>query len=209
MPRKSVPKTTQAANAARDNVRAAILVAAIALLKSQGIAAMTQPRIAKEAGISQSHLTYYFPTRATLHQAVAEYAMQMAFASVTPHEKAHDPAPKPSTGDPTALTAALQKIVSEGIPPRAMIGLVVAADGDPEIRKAITKMIRKIRLAMQQKLGQSGLLASDEDTLLFHASLIGLAVMHLARQNRESEREVKIGLDALVRRMSRPTARKK
>jgi AcrR family transcriptional regulator len=198
-PTTKAAKADQTANIPRDDVRGAILDAAIALLKTQGIAAMTQPRIAKEAGISQSHLTYYFPTRATLHQAVAEHAMQLAFASVTPH----DPA-----ADAPTLTAVLQKIVSEGIPPRAMIGLVVAADGDPEIRKLLAKMIRKIRRAMQQKLDQSGLRASDEDTLLFHASLIGLAVMHLARQNKESEREVKVGLDALVRRMAKP-ARKK
>ena len=33
----------------------------VTLLHEQGLAALTQPRIAKAAGVSQSHLTYYFP----------------------------------------------------------------------------------------------------------------------------------------------------
>ncbi|MFY9328652.1 MAG: TetR/AcrR family transcriptional regulator [Georgfuchsia sp.] len=198
MPPREPPAKTS--NAPRDSVRSLILNAATSLLKEQGIAALTQPQIAKAAGISQSHLTYYFPTRAALHQAVAEHAMQMAFDSVTPQDSA--------ASDKAALTAVLQRVISEGIPPRAMIGLVVAADGDPKIRKLLARMIRKIRGAMQKKLDQSGLQASDEDTLLFHASLIGLAVMHLARQNKESEREVQIGLEALVRRMAKPARRK-
>jgi AcrR family transcriptional regulator len=193
--------SVKSAAAPRDDVRSLILGAATVLLKEQGIAALTQPQIARAAGVSQSHLTYYFPTRAALHQAVAEHAMHLAFASVAPQD---------SASDTITLTAVLQKIIGEGIPPRAMIGLVVAADGDPEIRKLLARMIREIRGVMQHKLDQSGLQASDEDTLLFHASLIGLAVMHLARQNKESEREVQVGLEALVRRMAKPkTSRQK
>jgi hypothetical protein len=39
------------------------LQAAVELIKTQGFSALTQSGVAKLAGVRQSHLTYYFPTR--------------------------------------------------------------------------------------------------------------------------------------------------
>ena len=54
------------------SVKESILEAGIALLESKGIAALTQPQVASAAGIKQSHLTYYFPTRTDLLTAIAD-----------------------------------------------------------------------------------------------------------------------------------------
>ncbi len=57
------------------SVRQRILDAGVRLLHDEGFAALTQPRIARAAGASQSHLTYYFPTRADLLLAIAEHSV--------------------------------------------------------------------------------------------------------------------------------------
>src|SRR5580658_8358896 len=56
--------------------RKEILDAGIALLREQGLAGLTQPRVAAMTGLRQSHLTYYYPTRADLLAAVARVAME-------------------------------------------------------------------------------------------------------------------------------------
>ena len=64
------------------NVKDAILDASVALLKDKGIAALTQPQVARAAGIKQSHLTYYFPTRAALLLAIAEHSIDVTMSEV-------------------------------------------------------------------------------------------------------------------------------
>ncbi len=51
--------------------REALLEAAISVVREGGYPALTQTRVAAVAGMTQSHLTYYFPTRTDLVQAVA------------------------------------------------------------------------------------------------------------------------------------------
>ena len=71
-PRKTVPT----------DIRERLLMAAVALVREQGLPKLTQPRLAKAAGVSQSHLTYYFPTRADLLHAVLERAAERQRAGV-------------------------------------------------------------------------------------------------------------------------------
>ena len=56
-------------------VRDRILEAALRLLAEAGAHELTQPKVAKAAGVRQSHLTYYFPTRGELLQEVARYSI--------------------------------------------------------------------------------------------------------------------------------------
>src|SRR5204862_155958 len=58
------------------DVRSRILEAALGLLAESGAHELTQPRVARAAGVRQSHLTYYFPTRAALMQAVARHSIE-------------------------------------------------------------------------------------------------------------------------------------
>ena len=53
------------------DVRSRILEAALGLLAENGAHELTQPKVARAAGVRQSHLTYYFPTRGELLQEVA------------------------------------------------------------------------------------------------------------------------------------------
>ncbi|MHC5540598.1 TetR family transcriptional regulator, partial [Singulisphaera rosea] len=50
--------------------RQEIIEAGLATLRERGYSGFTQPRVATRAGLRQSHLTYYYPTRADLLAAV-------------------------------------------------------------------------------------------------------------------------------------------
>lgn len=173
------------------SIKDSILVAGMTLLKERGIAALTQPQVAKAAGIKQSHLTYYFPTRADLLLAIAEQtiAAMMENLAIRLAEK-----PQQAT-----LTEAISEFMIAGMPPRVIIGLIVAADADPAIREPLRKLIQHVRNQVQALLAKAGLDASPESALLFHATIVGLAVMHQARMNPESEREVGDGVALMLR----------
>ena len=52
-----------------------IVEAGLAVLREHGYTGFTQPRIAARVGLRQSHLTYYYPTRLDLLEAVGRTAI--------------------------------------------------------------------------------------------------------------------------------------
>ncbi len=175
-------------------VREDILQAGFTLLKEKGVAGLTQTQVARTAGYKQSHLTYYFPTRNELLLAIAEYTVDSILATLCARLSE-----KP---DRRSLATALVVNVIEGLPPRVMMGLIVAADSDPGIRKALSRLIDHVRDKIRVLLERAGLAHGDEEVLLFHASIVGLAVLHQARLTELSEREIETGVYALVERLS-------
>ena len=112
----AIPKT---------DVRTHILDTALSLLGAHGVAYLTQPRVSKAAGVRQSHLTYYFPTRGDLMVAVARHSMDMIAR------------PLLAQAQEGALTAAqVPGVLSEALTDRRrmriMLGLIAAADEDPQ-----------------------------------------------------------------------------
>ena len=177
-----------------------ILIAGSTLLREKGVSALTQPQIAQAANIKQSHLTYYFPTRANLLLAIAEFTIFGVMNSVALQLQEK---PQGKT-----LVDAVSKIMIEGLPPRVFLGLIVAADSDPDIRKLLRKLILHVRTAMQHLMQEAGIAADDEAARLLHATVIGLAVMHQARLNKESANEVREGVATLIRVLTpKPTKR--
>ncbi len=61
--------------------RQEIIEAGLATLREHGYAGFTQPRVATRAGLRQSHLTYYYPTRVDLLTAVARAAVDRQLAA--------------------------------------------------------------------------------------------------------------------------------
>ncbi len=168
-----------------------ILMAGSTLLREKGVTALTQPQIALAANIKQSHLTYYFPTRSSLLLAIAEFTLSRLMDEVAAELKT-DPRDR-------ALAEVLSRIMIEGFPPRVFIGLIVAADSDPDIHKLLRRLIRRVRTAIQHLLDQAGIAADPESVKLFHATMVGLAVMHQARMSRGSAADVKDGIARLMR----------
>ena len=178
------------------NVKDSILIAGMTLLKEKGIAALTQPQVAKAAGVKQSHLTYYFPTRTDLLLGIAENTITRAMADVSARLSE-----KPESA---TLVATLSEVMIAGLPPRVVIGLIVAADAEPEIRQSLRKLIGHGRTQLQLLLARAGLAASADAALLFHASIVGLAVMHQARMIPESAREINDGIAAMLQLLVLP-----
>jgi AcrR family transcriptional regulator len=63
-------------------VRTRILAAGVDLLHTEGFNALTQPAVAARAGVRQSHITYYFPTRTALLSNIAQYGCKEMFESI-------------------------------------------------------------------------------------------------------------------------------
>jgi len=179
------------------NVKDAILDASVALLKDKGIAALTQPQVARAAGIKQSHLTYYFPTRADLLLGVAEHSISVTMAQVGTRLRDH--------AEPATIASVVADLMISGIPPRLIIGLIVAADAEPGIRESLDRFIKTVRERMRDVLASAGLAANAPAVLLFHATIVGLAVMHQARLSPESAREIKDGVAAILQLLAPPT----
>ena len=178
------------------NVKGSILIAGEPLLKEKGIAALTQPKVARAAGIKQSHLTYYFPTRAKLLLGIAEHTISTAMARI-----AQCLADNPQRD---TLASTLSEIMITGLPPRVVIGLIVAADAEPGIREPLCELIRGVRARIQSLLVTAGLAASADAALLFHATVVGLAVMHQARMSPESAEEVGSGVAFMLQLLALP-----
>lgn len=175
-------------------VRQSILDAGVALLKDKGVAALTQPQVARAAGIKQSHLTYYYPTCADLLLAIAEYSIAATLERFAERLAGH---PAPAT-----VAGQIAEVMIDGLPPRLIVGLIVAADAEPKIRCALTGFIAHVRARLQQLLAAAGVAADSETTLLAHATLVGLSIMHQARLSDESESEVRCGIAALMQRLA-------
>ncbi len=173
------------------NIRDSILAAGVVLLREKGIAALTQPQVAKAAGVTQSHLTYYFPKRADLLLGIADHSIAFVMANLAERLALRAPL--------DALKDTIGDAMLTGVPPRLMIGLVVAADTDPEIRERLRDLVSGIRGRISALLTKAGLMTIPEAALLFHASVVGLAVLHQARLSHESAHEVKEGIAAMLR----------
>lgn len=154
-------------------IRAKILGEAIAILREHGLAGLTQPRVAKAAGVTQSHLTYYFPTRADLLAAVLERAAAGQRAGIgaalatAPH-------------GPEALADALGNALSRPENTRVLVSLVLAADSDPAFRTLYRALAGGVRGEVAEALGTLGIATDPATVTMVHALGTGLAVIALA-----------------------------
>src|SRR3954464_1906654 len=160
-------------------VRNRILEAALRLLAESGAHELTQPKVAKAAGVRQSHLTYYFPTRGDLLQEVARYSIGKLAGDLA-HAKVHNPR---QTAQGIAAGSADKRRV------RVLLGLVTAADRDPKIKARLRKFIDELRGTMTPALAAGGLETNADSVAFFHSVVVGCAVLQLARDNATARAE--------------------
>lgn len=154
-------------------LRERLLVAAISLIREHGPAGLTQPKVAKAAGISQSHLTYYFPTRATLLNAVLERAAQGQLAAIKL-------AFSTAGAGPNRLAAILGAALEQQQNSRLLVSFAVAADQDPTARKTFEHLATDMRAEIAAACGKLGMPADKRTVELVHVVGVGLAVLNLA-----------------------------
>jgi AcrR family transcriptional regulator len=160
------------------HVRSRILEAALGLLAESGAHELTQPRVARAAGVRQSHLTYYFPTRGELLQEVARYSIEK-LAGQLAHSR------------PGALPEGIAAGAADKRRSRVMLGLVAAADRDPKIKQRLRRFIAELRQLMTPALAAGGLETDPGSVAFFHSVVVGCAVLQLARDNAEARNEAK------------------
>ncbi len=177
------------------DVPSRILEAALDLLGEHGVGKLTQPNVAKAAGVRQSHLTYYFPTRADLLKATALYSIDSMISVL---------ANRASTGQlsPDMLARIAGEMVGDKRRARVVLGLVVASDEDPEIKGFLRDFVTRVRAGIGRIARLLGQEADADSVALFHTLIVGAAVLHVARDNtasrRESTRMVHLAVEQLL-----------
>jgi AcrR family transcriptional regulator len=154
-------------------LRERLLLAAIGLIREHGLAGLTQPRVAKATGISQGHLTYYFPTRQALLAAVLDRTATDQLAGVEQAMRAASSSPKKLAD---AMGVAFEKAENS----RVLISFALAASQDADARATFERLTRGIRGEVAAAAHRIGIPDDAKTVALVHALGVGLSVLNLA-----------------------------
>jgi AcrR family transcriptional regulator len=171
--RRTPPKPAKSAKADARPVPERLLSAALKLLQTEGLQAMSQARVAAMAGLRQSHLTYYFPTRKDLIVALVETIhgeMRETMRAALPD----DGPSRLSVDDVREMFAARAR---DPLMARLMLAFMNAADETPASRRWLVDFDNDIIAQLQAIFAKLGLRPSEDDIALLHASLVGAAVL--------------------------------
>jgi AcrR family transcriptional regulator len=156
------------------DVRENVIAAGLWVLREEGLAAFTQPRVCRQAGVRQSHLTYYFPTRTDLLVAVAERAVQDRLAVIAASVDE-------SITEPHVAAEAVARAIASTKNNRAFLALAEAADQEPRVQAAFRELTDGIAGRASRLLGQLGIEPTEAAVSLVHSLTVGAAVLGVAR----------------------------
>jgi AcrR family transcriptional regulator len=126
----------------------------------------------------QSHLTYYFPTRADLLVAVAERAVDAQLEMTAAF----------LDGASAAVAASsIAKVVSQAESARVLLMLVSASDDVPEVRELFRKLAAGMVEHGRELLTSLNADRAVEGASILHAISVGLAVIGFATERPEGE----------------------
>jgi AcrR family transcriptional regulator len=171
-----------------------ILEAGLAILREQGLAGLTQPRIAARTGLRQSHLTYYYPTRADLLAAVARAAVDAQLAAARSLIKGV------SSAEQSA--AKMAAVTSHHENTRVLVALNQAADQEPVVRALFNELLDGFTVELGKLLENLSLRPSGPRIDLVHALIVGLSVIDLATSRRTGKARAKAVLNLAFRLLS-------
>ena len=185
------------------DIRETIIEAALKLLRKHGFGALSQPRIAAEAGVRQSHLTYYFPSRGDLLFAVADRSCEVLLAPL---------ADRAARGDLSVeeVAEALCDAISDRGVSRIFHALISGSDEDSSLKRKMRKFQAEAVRDLQGLFGGAGLEVSTGDARVIHAMLCGASSMDLGVCSPASRRDAREALRRtidLVRAAASPSAR--
>jgi AcrR family transcriptional regulator len=152
-------------------VRTRILDAGFAVLSERGIRHVTQTQVAERAGVRQSHLTYYFPTRDELLEAITMGFVDRLAAGVGRAVGGG------SGSRPGLPLARLLEAVADPGHMRALIGMIVAADGDPGVRSIVARGTERMVASLAGVLGGED---AEEQARVVLATMWGLGLYRFA-----------------------------
>jgi len=175
-----------------------IIKAGIAVLRESGFSGFTQPRVAAEAGLRQSHLTYYFPTRVDLLAGVARAAIERQLEAVDAIV---------GTSSPQAAAKVIANVAVRHENTRVIMALAQAADQEPSLRVIFHELADGIILRVGKLLEQLKIAPTDEHCYLLHALSVGLAVIDLATARKDGDRRAAQTLETVFALLTKGAGR--
>jgi AcrR family transcriptional regulator len=164
----------------KEDRRARILDAAIELLEVEGPKAFGQTRVAREAGVQQGHLTYYFPKKADLVAGVLERLSERARAELE-HLIAH--AAQLGEAERHALFfAQIRAVMQDKKRTRILLGLTIEAHDDPEIAALLNERSMGPRMVIAALMNRP---PDDVDVEIALATLRGIGLQNLLKTDTE------------------------
>jgi AcrR family transcriptional regulator len=187
------------------DVRRKILDAALGLLSEHGFMEVTQPKIARAAGLRQSHLTYYFPTRGDLLKALAIHSIETLLGSL-------------ASGAAGQLTPELfAQVTGEALADkrraRVMLGLIVSSEEHRDIKQFLREFVARIRATMTNVATLLNADPARTNVAALHMLLVGATVLNVARDDANSRREcaqiARLAVETFMPRPSSATLRRR
>jgi AcrR family transcriptional regulator len=158
-----------------ENARDHILETAVALLRAEGFEALSQTRVARLAGVSQGHLTYYFPKKSDLLIAVARSSVEAMAAELAEFYQS-DGWPGADASTRERVTAFTIFMVKDRERTRMLLSLVMQSEKDPALREILLRQVRDLQMLNALGMGRS---VDDPEVDLVLATLWGIAIQHL------------------------------
>jgi AcrR family transcriptional regulator len=193
---------TVAALPADATARERILTASVELLHTEGFAALTQQAVAATAGVRQSHVTYYFPSRNDLLRHTAQFGCASMLAPI-------EGAVASGLLTREHLRDVLLPDVSDRAFVRLMIALTTASEEDHSIRAWLCEFDDGVRARIQGAFAAVGVNVPDDALHVLHALFVGSVNLDMALQTDESlsiaRRNVQFLIDYLLREYSTPS----
>lgn len=163
------------------SLRETILDAAVNLLRTAGVKKLAQPQVARAAGVPQGHLTYYFPKKIDLLAAIARRFVEMAQMDLQEFTSARGWRRASSTARDGALRF-VKTLAADRERTRMLLGLLVEADEEPELRRAMNEGARFARSTLAHVVDRD---PDDPQVELLLATLWGLGIQHYLRGDSE------------------------
>lgn len=167
-----------------EGVRERILDAGVRLLREAGIRALSGAQVAKTAGLSQSHLTYYFPHRTDLLVAVGRHSLGTVLEQLRGFFGASE-MPLQDQSVRERVLMLLRPLLEDRARTRMMLGLLVESEDDPALRAVLRENSGFIRGAAALALGRT---VDHPDVDIVLATLWGLGIHQLVHDDNEASR---------------------
>lgn len=126
------PVTPPSAAPEKLSTKQKVLDAALQIVEEQGIGALTQPKVAKQAGVRQSNLTYYFPHKSDLLLGVLEAS----------HRKADGHSEHRTTHDFREIAPFIQGLMFDPKRAQFFFSVLLEVSDNPELRPTIAEHAR-------------------------------------------------------------------
>jgi AcrR family transcriptional regulator len=185
-------------------VRDRLLDAAMELVRAQGLQGFSQARVAAAAGLRQSHLTYYFPTRKDLLKALVKTIhaeLTLAIGSLLSDDR-------PSPASLETVCEFFGSRLSHPLLARLVVALMNAADEDPSLRRWLVDLDNELIAQLGEIFDKVGLRADRDALTLLHASFIGIALMAAHDDSEDGPARtahlIRLAIDNLVRSTAQP-----